>query len=47
MIKFNLQRNFKDEETETWRIIGKEKVHQADRSGVNVWFQTCLASILP
>lgn len=22
MIKFNLQRNFKDEETETWRITG-------------------------
>ena len=22
MIKFNLQRNFKEEETETWRIIG-------------------------
>lgn len=47
MIKFNLQRNFKEEETETWRIIGWQKVHQVDTSGVNVWFQTCLASILP
>lgn len=47
MIKFNLQRNFKDEETETWRIIGKQQVPQVDRSGVNIWFQTCLTSILP
>lgn len=47
MIKFNLQRNFKDEETEAWRIyhqIEGASSEWMNRSGVNTWLRTPLYS---